>query len=248
MPFRSARPGLTSRAFTLVELLVVIGLIAVLIGLLLPALSKAREQAKQVQCMSNLRQIGNELTIYANNYKGWVIPVGPWLPLAGQYESLGSNKPPSERWPVRVFKFGPLPDPPVDDAARYTPAVMLCPSDFEPAEAHSYLLNKHLAKDLRDVVKASSRIGQGRSTSDVILMGEKITSSQDYYMEKFPGAFNPTEFFSVVERYRHGAKRGSNYLYLDMHVATRGPTQMELDPGSLDPWDVPAPETSPPKP
>ncbi|HLL89670.1 MAG TPA: type II secretion system protein [Tepidisphaeraceae bacterium] len=65
----ASRPRRPDRAFTLVELLVVIGVIALLIGILMPALSKAREQANKTKCLAHLRSLGQAMVLYANDFR-----------------------------------------------------------------------------------------------------------------------------------------------------------------------------------
>src|SRR4051812_49408312 len=88
------RQGTSDRGFTLVELLVVIAIIAILIAILLPIINKARQQAQQMRCASNLRQIGLAMTMYTQQYQSFPNAVL-------QLESGNS----AHCWPVRLRKF-----------------------------------------------------------------------------------------------------------------------------------------------
>jgi len=95
-----SRPKSRRNGFTLVELLVVIGIIALLIGILLPALQKARESANTAACLSNMHQIGLACLNYSTDYKSVMVP-GGWIGSTGSV----SNATPTDTW-ATILVFG----------------------------------------------------------------------------------------------------------------------------------------------
>ncbi|MEQ9459984.1 MAG: type II secretion system protein [Phycisphaeraceae bacterium] len=192
--------------FTLIELLVVISIIAILIGMLLPALGGARDIARQLNCGTNIRTLSLSLELYAQDNREFFPP------------RAGSN-----RWPTRLSEY-------------YTdPSMLICPND-EPAEQgtpsesnedwrpRSYLIN-----GFNDVIVVREnnlnawQIGNPAvrqpeifNPGSVIHFGEKITYEKqgdraDFYMDLFEGIGND---FEVVNHSRHGdpdRRHGGSY-------------------------------------
>ena len=213
------------RAFSLIEVIVVIGIIMILLGLIFPTLHGARAASKSLACQSNLRQIGIAMAAYAAENRGWLFP-----PDAGNYVTLA---PVGHRWFQAVLHSKTPPDPTTSDMRDWTPKVLLCPADDEnPGEYHSYVLNGHLVE--KGVRYFSKNFGGNVTNTDVVVMGEKVTTEEDYYVEAFPGG-TVSDYHQVVEHHRHGLRLRSNYLHLDLHVDNTEPKQIPL---CIDPWDI----------
>lgn len=125
------------RAFTLIELLVVVSIIALLISILLPSLSKAREQAKSAVCQSNLKQIGIGMMSYMAENND-VYPAA-WDPTDGD--------PATNNWLATVAPYLGSGEARIDtfvDGGEMS-RVWMCPSDKQEGVRFCYAMNYHVS-------------------------------------------------------------------------------------------------------
>ncbi|HEV7298654.1 MAG TPA: prepilin-type N-terminal cleavage/methylation domain-containing protein [Tepidisphaeraceae bacterium] len=235
----SPRNPSLARGFTLVELLVVIGIIALLISMLLPALNKARQSAVKVQCAAQLRQIGQAVTLYTQNERSKNNKLGvlPALDRSWMGPAFTWNYSQPLKWEFQKYLSSLAPG----QANR----IMFCPAFGSSAtnaqrvgtnNQNLYGYNPWLANSFGFSGALESRPASSfRPAAERVVFADAFDNALYKFGQPGGGGWSQ-DMFNTTFDYRHGFS--ANVLFLDGHVQDFRDARPTVGPNPLPARDA----------